>query len=259
MYAEERQEAMATLVAEVGRVSVTHLAETYDVTTETVRRDLTALERRGLVRRVHGGAIAAQYLARLESGLGERDQANVEVKVALADAALRLLPPPGGTVLLDAGSTTARLVAQLPPEHTLTVFTHAVPLAVRLAAMPSIDLHLLPGRVRPTTQAAVGAETVAAIDQLRVDVAFLGSNGLSIEHGLSTPDSDEAATKSAMTRRARQVVALVDSSKVGDEYAVRFAAVADLDVLVTDDAIDPDVRGALEAAGVEVVVVPVPS
>lgn len=245
---------MAALVADEGRVSVADLAETYDVTTETVRRDLTALERRGLVRRVHGGAIAARSLAMLEAGLGERDRANVEIKDSIAEAALRLLPPPGGTVLLDAGSTTARLVAQLPLEHGLTVYTHAVPLAARLTAYEAIDLHLLPGRVRSTTQAAVGAETVAAIDLLRVDVAFLGSNGLSVDHGLSTPDSDEAATKAAMVRRARQVVALVDASKIGHDYAVRFAAIAEVDVLVTDAAIASDVRADLEAAGVEVVV-----
>lgn len=230
---EERHQAMATLVAEQGRVSVAQLAATYDVTTETIRRDLTALEDRGLVRRVHGGAIAARSLALLE--------------------ALHLLPPPGGTLLLGAGSTTARLVEHLPLDRALTVYTHAVPLAARLAGLESIDLHLLPGRVRETTQAAVGAQTVAAIDTLRVDVVFLGSNGLSVDHGLSTPDADEAATKAAMSRRARQVVALVDSSKVGRDDAVRFASLDDIDVLVTDDAIDADVRSAFEDAGVEVV------
>lgn len=163
------------------------------------------------------------------------------------------MPPPGGTLLLDAGSTTARLVEHLPLDRALTVYTHAVPLAARLAGLESIDLHLLPGRVRETTQAAVGAQTVAAIDTLRVDVVFLGSNGLSVDHGLSTPDADEAATKAAMSRRARQVVALVDSSKVGRDYAVRFASLDDIDVLVTDDAIDADVRSAFEDAGVEVV------
>ncbi len=244
---------MAALVADQGRVSVAQLAATYDVTTETIRRDLTALEDRGLVRRVHGGAIAARSLALLEAGLGARDQSNVETKAAIAEAALHLLPPPGGTLLLDAGSTTARLVEHLPLDRALTVYTHAVPLAARLAGLESIDLHLLPGRVRETTQAAVGAQTVAAIETLLVDVVFLGSNGLSVDHGLSTPDADEAATKAAMSRRARQVVALVDSSKVGRDYAVRFASLDDIDVLVTDDAIDDDVRAAFEDAGVEVV------
>ena len=217
MYAEERQQAMAQLVTERGRLSVNELAEQYDVTTETVRRDLSALERIGLVRRVHGGAVPAGALTAIEAGLVERDSANTEEKDRIAKAALDLLPPAGSTVLLDAGSTTSRLARLLPRDHRLTVVTHAVPVAARLAGLPQVDLHLLPGRVRPTTQAAVGAETVAALSGLRVDVAFLGTNGLTVQHGLSTPDRDEAATKRAMVACARQVVVLADASKIGTE------------------------------------------
>lgn len=256
MYAEERQQAMAQLVSERGRLSVAVLASTYDVTTETVRRDLSALERMGLVRRVHGGAIPANSLAVIESALTERDHANVQQKDAIAAAALELLPPSGGTVILDAGSTTARLVAHLPRDHRLTVFTHAVPLAARLVSCPQVELNLLPGRVRPTTQAAVGADTVAALDDLSVDVTVLGSNGLTVKHGLSTPDRDEAATKRAMVRAARLVVALVDASKLGVESAVRFASLDDLDVVVTDSSVDPAVCREIEATGVRVVVAP---
>jgi DeoR family fructose operon transcriptional repressor len=253
MYAEERQQAMAQLVSERGRLSVAAIAEQFDVTTETVRRDLSALERMGLVRRVHGGAVPASSLAVIESGLLERDQANTAEKELIAKAALDQLPPPGGTILLDAGSTTSRFASTLPRDHRLTVVTHAVPVAARLAGMAQIDLHLLPGRVRTTTQAAVGADTVTALHRLRVDVAFLGTNGLSVEHGLSTPDSDEAAVKRAMVEAARVVVCLTDSSKLGAEAPIRFAELGEVDVLVTDDGVG-DTRDAIAAAGVEVVV-----
>src|SRR4051794_35796013 len=208
MYAEERQQAMAQLVSDRGRLSVAAIAEQFDVTTETVRRDLSVLERIGLVRRVHGGAVPASALAVIEAGLGERDQANTDAKDLIAEAALDLLPPANGTVLLDAGSTTSRLARQLPRDLRLTVVTHAVPVAARLAGTPNVDLHLLPGRVRPTTQAAVGADTVIALGRIRADVAFLGTNGLSLGHGLSTPDRDEASTKRAMVTAARRVVCL---------------------------------------------------
>lgn len=254
MYAEERQQAMAQLVVELGRVSVTEIAEQFDVTTETVRRDLSALERIGLVRRVHGGAVPASALAVIEAGLGERDQANTDAKDKIAEAALALLPPADGTVLLDAGSTTSRLARQLPRDLRLTVITHAVPVAARLAGSPNVDLHLLPGRVRPTTQAAVGADTVIALERIRADVAFLGTNGLSIDHGLSTPDRDEASTKRAMVAAARLVVCLADSSKVGTESPIRFAELIEVDVLVTDAGIAAADRRDLERAGVEVVV-----
>ena len=129
-----------------------------------------------------------------------------------------------------------------------------MPIAARLAGSPQIDLHLLPGRVRTTTQAAVGADTVAALGELRADVVFLGTNGITREHGLSTPDHDEAATKRAMVQGARQVIVLADASKVGQDSPVRFARLDEVDVLVTDRGIDEDARKSIEDAGVEVVV-----
>ena len=190
----------------------------------------------------------------IESGIGERDQSNTQAKEAIANAAVALLPPPDSVVVIDAGSTTARFAAALPRDHRLTVITHAVPVATRLAGLPQIELHLLPGRVRPTTHAAVGADTVAALAELRADVAFVATNGLTVGHGLTTPDSDEAATKRAIIACARRTVVLADSTKLGVETAVRFATLDSIDVLVTDSDIEPADRRALEQAGIEVVV-----
>ena len=254
MYAEERQQAMAHLISRRGRLSVVQLADQFEVTTETVRRDLSTLDRMGLVRRVHGGAVPAGSLTVIESGIGERDQSNTQAKEAIANAAVSLLPPPDSVVVIDAGSTTARFAAALPRDHRLTVITHAVPVATRLAGLPQIELHLLPGKVRPTTHAAVGAETVAALADLRADVAFIATNGLTVGHGLTTPDSDEAASKRAMIACARKTVVLADSTKLGVETAVRFATLDSLDVLVTDSDVEPADRRALESAGIEVVV-----
>ena len=254
MYAEERQQAMATTIATRGRVSVNSLAGEYAVTTETVRRDLTALERAGLVRRVHGGAVPASALTVLETGVSDRDQSRTAEKDRIAQAALTLLPPAGGSIVLDAGTTTSRLATLLPRDQKLTVFTHAVPIAARLAGQSNIELHLLPGRVRATTQAAVGEQTVAALRDLRVDVAFLGANGVSADHGFSTPDSSEASAKRAIVACARQAVVLTDSSKLGLDTTVRFASVAEIDVLVTDDNADAEDLAMLRAEGLEVVV-----
>ncbi|WP_148614558.1 DeoR/GlpR family DNA-binding transcription regulator [Nocardioides rubriscoriae] len=254
MYAEERQQSMARLVAQRRRVSVSALAEEYDVTTETVRRDLSRLERLGLVRRVHGGVVPADALTSVEAALGERDHTNTDLKDLIAKAAVALLPPDGSTMLLDAGSTTARLAALIPHDRRLVAFTHSVPVAARLATLPALELHLLPGRVRNATQAAVGADTVTALARLRADIVFLGTNALTVGHGLSTPDSDEAATKRALVASARQVVVLADSSKIGRESTTSFAGLGDVDVLVTDPGIEAGDRRAIEAAGVEVVV-----
>jgi DeoR family fructose operon transcriptional repressor len=253
VYPEERQHAIASLVADRGRVSVTAVAEQFGVTTETVRRDLAVLERAGALRRVHGGAVPAGALTLVETGLGERHDTRTEAKRKIAAAALDLLPGMDGSLVLDGGSTTAALAEALPPERRLYIATNSVPIAHRLAMLPAVALHVLGGRVRGITQTAVGDSTVRALADLRADVVFLGTNGISTAHGFSTPDEAEAATKRAMVRAAQRVVVLADSSKLGREHLVRFAALDEVDALVTDGDADPEAIAELEAAGLEVV------
>ncbi len=254
MYPEERQQAIASLVMTRGRASVAELAEVYAVTTETVRRDLAVLDRAGLVRRVHGGAVPARALHVVEAGVAERDSTRTDHKDAIAHAATEFFPTAGASVLFDAGTTTARVAALLPPDQELTVVTNSVPIAARVAGSAPVSLHLLGGRVRGLTQAAVGEQVLRVLDTLRVDIAFIGTNGISATHGLSTPDSEEAAVKRAMVRCANYVVVVSDSTKVGREEFVSFAAISEVDALVTDNEITDDARASLTELGVEVVV-----
>jgi DeoR family transcriptional regulator, fructose operon transcriptional repressor len=254
VYAEERQQAIAGLVTQRGRVAVTAVAEHFGVTTETVRRDLAVLERAGMLRRVHGGAVPAGTLTMTEPGLGERRTTRIEAKRRIAAAALGLLPGNHGSVILDGGSTTAVLAELFPADRPLVTVTNSVPIAARLAGSPGVELHVLGGRVRGVTHTAVGESTVRALADLRADVVFLGTNGISSGHGFSTPDAAEAAVKQAMARAGQRVVVLGDSSKIGREHLVRFATVEDVDVLVTDDEADPAVVAELEFSGIEVLV-----
>jgi DeoR family fructose operon transcriptional repressor len=254
MYAVERQQAIAELVAQQGRLSVNELAARYGVTTETVRRDLDVLERASLLRRVHGGAVRVDSVTALELALSDRSLAHTDEKERIAKAALDYLPQANGTLILDAGSSTSRLVTMLPHDRPLVLMTNSVPIAARVAGSENFTLHLLPGRVRPKTQAAVGDDLVAALSFVRVDVAFMGTNGISLGHGFSTPDRAEAAAKRAMIASAHRVVVLADSSKFGVETTVRFGALDDVDVVITDSNVaDQDVK-ALREAGVDVVV-----
>ncbi|TFV81130.1 DeoR/GlpR transcriptional regulator [Blastococcus sp. CT_GayMR20] len=239
--------------AERGRVAVTAVAEEFGVTTETVRRDLAVLERAGMLRRVHGGAVPSGALTLVEPGLGERHGRRSEAKKAIAAAALDLLPGAEGSIVLDGGTTTAALAELLPAERRLLAVTSSVPIAARLSAAPGVTLHVLGGRVRGVTQCAVGETTVRALSELRVDVAFLGANGISPTHGFTTPDDAEASVKRAMVRAGQRVVVLADSSKLDREHLVRFAAPEDVDVLVTDAEADPGVVAELEKAGIDVV------
>ncbi|GDY33290.1 DeoR/GlpR family DNA-binding transcription regulator [Gandjariella thermophila] len=251
MYAAERQQLLVQRARRDGRIDVSEISAELDVAPETIRRDLSALERRGLVRRVYGGAIAVERLD-FEPGVAQRDQTHAAEKDRIARAALDLLPD-RGTVLLDAGTTTGRLASLLPPERELVVVTNSLPVATTLAARGNIELHLLGGRVRPTTLAAVESWALQVLDGLTVDVAFLGTNGFSADKGCTTPDPAESAVKSAMVRAARNRVLLADHSKYGNDLFSRFARIADLDVIVTDDALNPAAVEELSANGTSVV------
>lgn len=251
MYAEERQQEIAAQARALGRVDVAELALAFDVSVETVRRDLTALERDGVLRRVHGGGIPVDRL-RQEHALPTRSTVMTAEKERIAKAALAELGG-AGTVLLDAGTTTARLAELLPVDRELTVVTNALPIAVALSARPSTTVLVVGGRVRPRTMACVDATALAQLADLHVDVAFLGANGVSAARGLTTADPAEAAVKRAMVGCARRAVVLADRSKVGDDQFVRFAALEDVETLVIDDGLDPRQAAALEAAGPKVV------
>jgi DeoR family fructose operon transcriptional repressor len=254
MYPEERQHALALLVEQRGRLSVTAAAEQFGVTTETVRRDLAVLERAGMLRRVHGGAVPVNAVALVELGLGERTGRLAEQKAKIAWAALDFLPGTNGSIILDGGTTTAALAELLPTDRRLLVVTNAVPIAARLAHAPGITVQVLGGRVRGVTQCTVGESALGKLADLRADVAFLGTNGITTTHGFTTPDEDEASVKRAMVRAGQRAVVLADSSKLDRETLVRFAAPEDVDVLITDAGADSEALASLEKAGLEVVV-----
>jgi DeoR family fructose operon transcriptional repressor len=268
VFAEERQQQIAGLVAASGRASVTDLAERFRITTETVRRDLAALESAGSVRRVHGGAVSADRFSTTEESILERTIQRQGQKHRIAEAALAFLPQgPSSSILLDAGSTTEVLadilarrsaVSATPngaeQNQELVVITHAIPIAAKLASTPGIALQILGGRVRGLTQAAVGQATVDAAQKLRPDIAFVGTNGIHASFGLSTPDPEEAAVKAAFVHSARRIVVLADSSKLDAETLVQFASLKDLDTVITDRKPSPELAAALADAGVELVI-----
>jgi DeoR family fructose operon transcriptional repressor len=253
MYAPERQQEILRLARDGGRVDVISLAEEFQVTAETIRRDLKALDRAGLLRRVHGGAIPAGRLD-FEPDLAERESTAADEKDRIAKAALAELPMQG-TVILDAGTTVARLAGIVPLEAELTVVTHSLPIAARLADHPGMQLHLVGGRVRHRTRAAVDAWALRAYGEIRADVVFVAANGFSAEHGLTTPDLAEAAVKRAAMAAARRVVLLADSAKYGQEHFARFGALSDVDLLITDSGLSPEDATAMERGGMDVLCV----
>ncbi len=251
MYAAERHESILERARAQGRVEVAGLAEELGVTVETVRRDLTALERLGAVRRVHGGALPVDRLT-LEPSLAARETQRAEQKQRIAERAVAEIPD-GGSILLDAGTTTYAIAGLLPRDKSFTVVTNSVAIAARLADLPGIEFMMLGGRVRSRTGAAVGQWTTAALKDTAVDVAFLGTNGFSVERGFTTPDQAEAAAKRAMVTAARRAIVVSDATKAGQIHLHRFADVSEVALLVTDTSLDDETVEDFDAAGVEVV------
>lgn len=251
MYAEERQQLILERAREHGRVDVTSLAAAFQVTPETVRRDLTSLERHGVLRRVHGGAIPMERLG-FEPSVDTRADRFVVEKERIAKAALDQLPDEG-TVLLDAGTTTLRLAEVLPRDRELTVVTNSLSISAAVAGHSNLDLYVLGGRVRPRTLAAVGDWVSTALADIYVDVAFLGTNGLSVRRGLTTPDQYEAAAKRAMIGAARRCVVLTDHSKIGVDHFSRVAPLREVAAVITDTGLDLETAHEIEAEGPEVI------
>jgi DeoR family fructose operon transcriptional repressor len=253
MYAPERHQQILDTARAHGRVEVAELARDLAVTPETVRRDLTALERRGVVRRVHGGAIPVERLG-IEQGVADRETQAATQKDRIARAALEELPD-GGSIIIDAGTTTARMAQLLPSDREFTVVTHSIPVASALVSRPNITLHLLGGVVRGRTLAAVGEWTKTQISEVFADVAFMGTNGISVERGLTTPDIAEASVKRALIDAARRTVVLADHSKFGREDFAKVAPLSLVDTVISDIGLDVELAEDVENAGPRMVVV----
>lgn len=251
MYAPERQREIVRRARQDGRVEVAALAEDFGVAGETIRRDLAVLEREGVLRRVHGGALPAETFG-FEAPVAVRETEMAAEKEHIAKAALAELPP-DGTVALDAGTTTMQLARALPDDCRLTMVTNSLPIAVQLSSHPHLTVLVVGGRVRGTTQAQVDRWALRALAEIRVDVAFMATNGLSVERGLTTPDLNEASVKEAMIASARRVVVLADHTKVGADHFAQFGRVSDIDVLVSDSGLDDAAADELERAGLAVV------
>jgi DeoR family fructose operon transcriptional repressor len=251
LFSDERQEEILALIRQEKRVSVTSLADRFAVVGETIRRDLADLENRGLIRRVHGGAIPLERVT-FEPPIEARHDLMRPEKERIALAALAELPGEG-SAFIEAGSTTSFLARVLPADCSLTIVTNGGYIASSLARQPNLTVLAVGGRVRSRSLACVDDWALDTLSKLRVDVAFLGTNGLSVENGLTTPDPAEAAVKRAMLSIAPYTVLLADHSKVGVVSLLRYGELDQIDTLITDSGLPESQEGDLQDAGIRVI------
>jgi DeoR family fructose operon transcriptional repressor len=247
----DRQQAIYMLALRQGSVDVADLARRYGVTTETIRRDLSDMQDRQLLRRVHGGAVPVERMNH-QPLVDVRDMVNAEEKLRIATLAVAEVPE-RGSVCIDSGSTCHRLAEVFPVDRDVHVVTNSLITALTLSRRGLRDLTVLGGSVRTKRLAMVDQTARAELQHMAIDVLFLSCDGLSFQHGLTTPYKEEYTIKRAMIERARRVVALVDASKFGNVQMFRFAAFDEIDVLITDTRADPDTAKILTSHGMSVV------
>jgi DeoR family fructose operon transcriptional repressor len=248
--AAARRQRLGALVDARRAVRLEELSAALGVSQATVRRDLNALAAAGRLRRVHGGAVAADQ--RLDEPHFEvKAGAAAEEKARIAARAVDLLSP-ADTVYLDSGSTVLGVARLLHGWSRLTVVTNSLPVANELVGRGP-RLILVGGEVRATSRAIVGPLTRLLLESLHVDRALMGTFALSLEEGLSTTDPAEAYTKELVLARAGEVILLADSSKMGTRSFTGAGRLDEIDVLVTDTGIDDRAVRALERRGIRVI------
>ncbi|MFF2503497.1 DeoR/GlpR family DNA-binding transcription regulator [Streptomyces sp. NPDC058067] len=232
MDTEERRRGILRRARRAGSVDVNRLAADFDVAKETIRRDLTAMEEHGLIRRTHGGAYPVES-AGFETTLDVRTTRNVPQKTRIAAAAAALLGD-AETVFVDEGFTPQLIATALPGDRPLTVVTASLAVARTLADAERTTVLLLGGRVRGGTMATVDTWATQMLAGFVIDLAYVGANGISREYGLTTPDPAVSAVKAQAVRGARRRVFTGVHTKFGAVSFCRFAEVRDFEAIVTD-------------------------
>ncbi|WP_029136135.1 DeoR/GlpR family DNA-binding transcription regulator [Nakamurella lactea] len=233
---DERRRQILDHARGTGHIGVTELADRLAVASETVRRDLKVLEDHGLIRRTHGGAYPVES-AGFESSMDRRAGSLVAEKHRIAEAAVAALGD-AETVFVDEGYTPQLIAERLAVvERPLTVVTSSLAAAGSLAANSRHTTILLGGRVRGRTMGIVDHWATSMLTGLVIDLAVLGANGLSREHGLTTPDPAVAAVKQTAARVSRRRMFVGVHTKFGVASFCRFAEIADFELLVTDSGL----------------------
>ena len=250
MLAAERRQAIVQAVRTQGRIEVGEAAARFDTTVETIRKDLIALEAAGLLRRVHGGALHVEMMT-FEPDVASRVSEHYDEKRRIA-ARAQLEVPERGAVLIDAGSTTQFFTEMLADRPGLQVFTNSLIVAQLAASKPLVVCHTLGGRVRSQTMAEVGSAARRSLRDLHFDIAFVGTNAVSVRRGLSTPDPEEAAIKRDMIAQSERVVLLADHTKFAQNSLVKYADLDEVDLVVTGVELGEAHRRELVDAQIEV-------
>jgi len=249
MLTEERRRRILEELKRRGAVRTLDLARFFSVSPMTIRNDLNALAQEGKVVRIHGGAMVKEWVT-AEPSYQEKARLNMEEKRRIAAKAAELIEP-GMAIFIGNGSTTMQLVKAIPPHLNLRVFTNALNHAMELTQVPGVDVYVVGGYLRGVSYAMVGRLAKRALEDVHFDIAFIGANGISLEHGVTIPSLEEAETASEILRHSRRRVILADHTKFGVITHGKIVDLEEVDVIITDSGLDSELAAALKKLDLE--------
>ncbi len=252
----ERHNQILQALKERGFVTVAGLSDVLDVSDVTVRRDLSYLEEKNLLRRTHGGATTRNHIVR-DRPVSEKASQHAEEKRKIGAAAAALVED-YDRIILASGTTVREVACHLAPptnRTSLTVITNAMNVALELTGAPGIEVHMLGGLVRNTSTSVAGPVAEKVLRQFTCRKLFLGVDGIDLQYGLTTSNALEAHLNMCMIEAAEQVIVVADASKFGLRSFGRICEVKQVQRVITDDRIAPDTVEQLEEMGIAVTVV----
>lgn len=250
MFTEERQEKIAEILKSKSSIKVNELSDAFNVSESTIRRDLQYMEEMGLLTRTHGGAVSVKK-TNFEPTFKEKKDEKQDEKSIIGSIAASMIED-GDTIILDSGTTTFEIARHLTAKN-ITVITNSIDIASELSTKDDINLIVAGGSFRLTTRAIVGHITESIFNNFRVDKAFIGANGISVEEGITTPNFTEAQTKKAMMNVANKVIVVADSSKFNQVSFSVICPIRAVTAIITSSDLDKAVIKEFEESGVEVV------
>ena len=253
IFAEERQNKIMAELKDKNKLLVNELCEKFGVSSATIRNDLNQLEKRGMLKRTHGGAIPSGK-AGFEPTSVEKTEVNRTQKERIARRAANLIEN-GDTVAIDTGTTALCLARELSGKRGVTVVTSDIRIACLLEEYAGITVIIAGGTLRRGFSCTIGAMTNSALKKLRVDKAFIATNAVNSSGELCTPDIEQAQVKKSLIDMATSVILICDSSKFGAQSFAKFAALSDVDAVITDNGIDGATLEKLNKMNIEIEVV----
>lgn len=249
MLTSQRKQLILEKLGAEGQVQSKVLSILFDVSEDTIRRDLRELAAEGRLQRVHGGALPSSSAI---APFAERQSVKMDAKKRVARKGAQLISS-GQVVIVDGGTTTSELITFFPPDLRITVVTHSPSIALGLVDHPSIEVILIGGRLYKHSIVAVGAAAIEGIANIHADLFFMGVTGIHPDAGLTTGDFEEACIKRAFSGRAAETVVLASPEKINTASSFVIGDVSSVNTIVVEDGTDKDWIRAVSEKGVSVV------